>query len=194
MTLFRAGVVAVGILIAIPSLAQETPAPVSNPRFEVTLGYQARMPVGSATSGTEGFVAPSFGWTSRGPFLSFLVVCDGLGVSSSDYLGTRFAYSFLAGPRLRLRAGSRLQPFAQALFGVTGSIGSAHQPSASDPYRNGPWTLFQVAPSAGLDLRVSGSVTLRLAQLEYRSFMGGDRSDRFSVSSGVVFGLGHRER
>ena len=194
MILFRAGVVAVGILIAIPALAQETPAPVSNPRFEVAFGYQGRVPVGSATSDTEGLFAPSFGWTSRGPFLSFLVLCDGLGAGSSDYLGTRFAYSFLAGPRLRLRAGSRLQPFAQALLGVTGSIGGSHEPSASDPYRNGPWTLFQVAPSVGLDLRLSRSVTLRLAQVEYRSFMGGDRSDRFSVSSGVVFGLGHRER
>jgi hypothetical protein len=86
------------------------------------------------------------------------------------------------------------QPFAQALLGVTGAVGGSHEPSLSQPYRTGPWTLFQVAPSAGLDLKVGRSVTLRLAQVEYRSFMGGGRSDRFSVSSGVVFGLGHRAR
>lgn len=194
MRLLRAGVAAVGIFIAVPSLAQETPAPVPNPRFEVAFGYQGRVPVGSAASDTEALFTASFGWASRGPVLSFLVLCDGLGVGSSNYLGTRFAYSFLAGPRVRLKSGSRVQPFAQVLFGVTGSIGGSHEPSASDPYRNDPWTLFQVAPSVGLDLRLTRSVTLRLAQVEYRSFMGGDRSDRFSVSSGVVFGLGHRER
>jgi hypothetical protein len=190
----RAGVVAVVMLIAVPSFAQETAGPAPNPRFEVAFGFQGREPVGSVTSNPEGIVTASVGWASRGPVLSFLVQCDGLGVGNSRHLGTWLSYSLLGGPRLRLRPGARLQPFAQALLGVTGAVGGSHEPSLSQPYRTGPWTLFQVAPSAGLDLQVGRSVTLRLAQVEYRSFMGGERSDRFSVSSGVVFGLGHRAR
>jgi hypothetical protein len=54
-------------------------------------------------------------------------------------------------------------------------------------------TEFQVAASLGLDLQVSRTVTLRMAQVEYRSFMGGYRSDRFTVSSGAVFRFGRRQ-
>jgi len=90
-----------------------------------------------------------------------------------------------------LRAGKRVQPYAQLLSGVSGSIGAPDNPH--QPYTYGPGTAFQVAPGVGLDLRVSRTFTLRLVQAEYRSFTGGDRTDRFTVASGVVFGLGHRK-
>ena len=188
---FRAGVTAVGILVAIPSLAQESALPIPNPRFEVSFGYQGLVPVGSATSDTQGSFGASFGWVSRGPSVALVVLCDTIGVGSSDLFGTWFDYSVLAGPRLRLRAGKRVQPYTQLLSGVSGSIGAPDSPHP--PHADRPGTAFQVAPSGGLDLRVSRTFTLRLVQVEYRSFTGGDRSDRFTVASGVVFGLGHRK-
>ena len=191
MLRFRAGVAVVAILVAIPSLAQESALPIPNPRFEVSFGYQGWVPIGSATSDTQGSFGASFGWVSRGPSVALVVLSDTIGVGSSDLFGTWFDYSVLAGPRLRLRAGKRIQPYAQLLFGVSGSIGAPDNPRPPDAYR--PGTAFQVAPGVGLDLRVSRTFTLRLVQVEYRSFTGGDRSDRFTVASGVVFGLGHRK-
>jgi hypothetical protein len=188
---FRAGVTAVAILVAIPSFAQESALPIPNPRFEVSFGYQGRVPVGSATSDTQGSFGASFGWVSRGPSVALVVLSDTIGVGRSDLLGTWFDYSVLAGPRLRLRAGKRVQPYTQLLSGVSGSIGAPDNPHP--PYADRPGTAFQVAPGVGLDLRVSRTFTLRLVQVEYRSFTGGDRSDRFTVSSGVVFGLAHRK-
>ena len=188
---FRAGVTAAAILVAIPSLAQESAVPIPNPRFEVSFGYQGRVPVGSATSDTQGSFGASFGWVSRGPSVALVVLSDTIGVGTSDLSGTWFDYSVLAGPRLRLRAGKRVQPYAQLLSGVSGSIGAPDNPHP--PYADRPGTAFQVAPGAGLDLRVSRTFTLRLVQVEYRSFTGGDRSDRFTVASGVVFEFGHRK-
>jgi len=190
MVVFRTAVVAVGVLIAVPSFAQDPPAPVLNPRVEVTVGYQGQFPVGSAAQDPSGSFTGSFGWISRGRSLGLLVVCDRLGVGTSDFAGTWFEYSVLAGPRLRLRAQSRVQPFAQALMGVMGSAGGPSASTQSNP----SGTAFQVAPGAGVDLRVNRVFTLRLAQVEYRSFIGGNRADRFTVSTGVVLGLGARTR
>lgn len=192
MFILRAGVAALAILVAVPSLAQDAPTPAPNPWFEVSFGYQGKVPVGAATTKATGSFGASFAWVSRGPSLGLVVLSDMISVGSSDTFGTRFDYSVLAGPRVRLRAGSRLQPFAQALFGVVGTTGGSSSNTAFPYHRLG--TEFQVAPSVGLDLRVSRSFALRLVQVEYRSFMGGDRADRFSVYSGAVFGIGHRKR
>ena len=188
---FRAGVTAAAILVAVPSLAQESALPIPNPRFEVSFGYQGMVPVRSPTSDTQGSFGGSFGWVSRGPSVALVVLSDTIGVGTSDLSGTWFDYSVLAGPRLRLRAGKRVQPYAQLLSGVSGSIGAPDNPHP--PYDDRTGTAFQVAPGVGLDLRVSRTFTLRLVQVEYRSFTGGDRSDRFTVASGVVFGLAHRK-
>jgi hypothetical protein len=179
---------AVIVLVAAPSPAQDAlPPPGPAPRFEVSFGYQG---VAADRSQTNRGIWASFGWTSPGPSLGLVVLSDMFGVGSSDLFGTFVDYSVLAGPRLRLRAGSRLQPYVQALAGAVGRIGGS---TPDSPYVFRPKTEFQVAASLGLDLQVSRTVTLRMAQIEYRSFMGGYRSDRFTVSSGAVFRFGRRE-
>jgi hypothetical protein len=191
MFLLRAAVATVPILVAVPCIAQDMPTPELNPRFEASFGYQGKVPIGTASSKATGSFGASFGWESRDPSFGLMVLCDTIGVATGETLGTRFDYSVLAGPRVRFPASRRLQPFAQALFGVVGSAGGSSASNATYPHpRPGPE--FQAAPSMGLDLRVSRSFTLRLAQVEYRSFVGGDRADRLSVYSGVVFGIGHR--
>jgi len=176
-------------LVAAPSLAQDAPLPPPGPapRFEVSFGYQG---VAADHSQTNRGVWASFGWTSRGPSLQLVAICDTFGVGSSDSFGTFVDYSLLGGPRVRLRPSSRLQPYAQALVGAVGRIGGS---SSNGPPVTRPEAEFQVAPGVGLDLRVSRTFTIRVAQLEYRSFMGGSRSDRFTVSSGAVFRFGQRE-
>jgi hypothetical protein len=125
---FRAGVTAVAILVAIPSYAQESALPTPNPRFDVSFGYQGRVPVGSATSDTQGSFGASFGWVSRGPSVALVVLSDTIGVGSSDLSGTWFDYSVLAGPRLRLRAGKRVQPYAQLLDHTRRLPAERHRP------------------------------------------------------------------
>ena len=79
---FRAGVTAAAILVAIPALAQESALPIPNPRFEVSFGYQGRVPIGSATSDTQGSFGGSFGWVSRGPSVALVVLSDTIGAAT----------------------------------------------------------------------------------------------------------------
>src|SRR5215471_19706917 len=75
MLLLRAAFAAVVILVAIPSLAQDTPTPAPNPWFEVSFGYQGKVPVGTASSKSTSSFGASFGWVSRGPSLGLVVLC-----------------------------------------------------------------------------------------------------------------------
>ena len=163
--------------------------------FEASSEYLNQVPVGSAVGKTTGSIGMSFGWVSRGPSVALVVLSDAVGAGGSDQFGTLFFYSALAGPRLRLLPRHRVQPFAQLLLGVKWAVGGSSSPSSIYPHVSSRAAAeFQVAPSVGLDVRVGRSVTLRVAQVEYRSFMGGNTADRFSVSSGVVLGFGHRKR
>lgn len=69
--------------------------------------------------------------------------------------------TLLAGPRFRFRAGSKLQPFAQGLFGVA----TIHY-----PFDIGQANYLAVAPAGGVSYRMSHRWLLR-AQYEYQFWL-----------------------
>jgi len=93
---------------------------------------------------------------------------------------------FLGGPRFSARSGSRLTPFAQALFGGAnsrlGGFGIGFSRNA-----------FAMAAGGGLDYRVGNHLSIRLVQADYvHTRFGGDKQNNVRLSAGVVWRIGSK--
>jgi opacity protein-like surface antigen len=110
----------------------------------------------------------------------------GYHVSAQPSVGT---FSYLFGPRINFRRTRQTAMlFAQVLLGglqANSKIG-----------RVGSGTAFALTVGAGVDVKVSPSVAVRLAQAEYfmTRFTDGlsDRQDNFRFGAGVVFRFGRK--
>lgn len=136
----------------------------------------------------------------------FGVTADFSGQYGSMLGVSRNVHSFLFGPRFSYRGNDRVTPSAYALFGAT----RAH----SDPPGTLPpqtETAFSMAFGAGLDVKASQSLAIRVAQVDYlptrfeeapacilivpppRSCAPRARTqDNFRFAAGVVFRFGRR--
>ena len=95
------------------------------------------------------------------------------------------AITFLFGPKFSFFRGSKLSPFAQALFGIAHSNAAFNGTTTTS---NG----FAMSPGVGLDLNVTNHIGLRLGQADYL-FQRVPTStnqvnwNNFRYSAGVVF-------
>lgn len=109
-------------------------------------------------------------------------------VSGGDYGLT--LTTFAAGPRLRL-PGNRLQPFAQALFGLAHGSGSQF-PSGNTLVASA--TSFALDLGAGADYSLNSRLSIRALQLDYlrtslpNVFSGWQNNLRIGVGVTVRFG------
>ena len=124
---------------------------------------------------------------------------------TSDY--KREAFYFMAGPTLKLRNASRVEPYAHALFGAahlreryaftttatTGNTQFSFEPNT---------TRFAMGIGGGLDVRLGSKFSLRVVQVDYTPIFTGDRLvtinnnsirldksrvDSLRISTGIVF-------
>jgi opacity protein-like surface antigen len=100
----------------------------------------------------------------------------------------REAFYFLAGPTLKIRNASRVEPYAHALFGAahlreryaftttatTGNTQFSIEPNT---------TRFAMGVGGGLDVRLGSKFSLRLVQVDYTPVFTGDRIVTFSNNS-----------
>ena len=109
----------------------------------------------------------------------------GVGTFSSQ----RDQYFMLGGLQLRAGNEKRVQPFAQALFGVSLFRGFTSDIRASgNVYTFDDATSFAMALGGGLDVRVNKRIAVRLIQVNYTpTFFGSGRQDNFRISTGIVF-------
>ena len=109
----------------------------------------------------------------------------GMGAFSSQ----RDQYFLLGGLQLKPGNEKRLQPFAQALFGVSLFRGfTADIRPSGNVYTYDDATSFAMALGGGLDVRVSKRIAVRLVQADYTpTFFGSGRQDNFRISTGIVF-------
>ena len=119
----------------------------------------------------------------------------------------REAFYFMAGPTLKLRNASRVEPYAHALFGgahlreryalttisTTGNTQFSFEPNT---------TRFAMGIGGGLDVRLGSKFSLRVVQVDYTPIFTGDRLvtinnnsirldksrvDSLRISTGIVF-------
>ena len=99
------------------------------------------------------------------------------------------AQTFQAGPRVALR-GKRLTPFFYALFGGTRFKQSA---TINGQYLSESDSGFASTYGGGLDVKVTGRVSIRAFQIDYfRPNFFGEAHNRGRLSAGVVFKFGRR--
>jgi opacity protein-like surface antigen len=91
-----------------------------------------------------------------------------------------------AGARFTARPGPRISMFAQALLGFAhANAGGRGFPAYHESVA---WTV-----GGGLDCRLNGRVSLRLAQAEYvQTRLGGQAQHNFRAGAGIVFHFGGR--
>jgi opacity protein-like surface antigen len=101
----------------------------------------------------------------------------------------RDQYFLLGGLQFKAGNEKHVQPFAQALFGVSLFRGfTADIRPAGNVYTYDDATSFAMALGGGLDVRVSKRIAVRLIQLDYTpTFFGSGRQDNFRISAGIVF-------
>jgi peptidoglycan-associated lipoprotein len=95
------------------------------------------------------------------------------------------AETVMAGPKISLFHGSRLSPFAQALFGFVHTNPGYSQQTINH-------NTFAAAPGVGLDWNATRHVGIRLAQVDYLftrmpATAGQVNWNNFRYSAGVVF-------
>jgi opacity protein-like surface antigen len=181
------------LLVASPALAQNDENEIPTPKAELYGGYYyARFNV--SVNATP-FPAPAgFNANGGGGQLEYNInswagaVADfaGYHVSTTPSVG---AFSYLFGPRINFRRKRQTTMlFAHVLLGgihANGPIG-----------RVGNGNAFALTVGAGVDVKVSPSVAIRLAQAEYfmTRFTDGlsNRQDNFRFGAGVVFRFGHK--
>jgi opacity protein-like surface antigen len=98
-------------------------------------------------------------------------------------------FPFMFGPRVTLHRG-KVEPFVHALFGVArpGAEASALGVSVEDAASS-----FASALGGGLDIKAHNNLAIRLGQVDYlRARAGGEGSNNFRYSVGVVIRLGNR--
>jgi opacity protein-like surface antigen len=109
----------------------------------------------------------------------------GVGTFSSQ----RDQYFMLGGLQLRAGNEKRLQPFAQALLGISLFRGfTADIGPSGNVYTYDDAASFAMALGGGLDVRVSKRINVRVIQADYTpTFFGSGRQDNFRISAGIVF-------
>jgi len=160
------------------SLAEDT----SVSKVDVFGGYSfMRTGNGALVSGTTSNLN---GWNAAftGNFNKYLgLTADVSGLYNGNLSGTGVdgkAYTFLFGPTVSYRTGSRITPFAHALFGVSRLSGTVASTSDSS---------FAMAVGGGADLKVSPKFSLRLAQLDWmRTNYFSTTQNNMRLSTGVV--------
>jgi hypothetical protein len=167
------------------------PSRAPAPKVEVFFGYTAVHFLGEPKPGPifmhgvgRGWGIRAFDWNVNDR-VAFVVGTLSFGSSS---IGTR--YSFLVGPRARLRPQHRVSPFAQLLVGTCRE--------ASFDVESGQFesiaTRLQTAISAGVDVRLSRWFAWRAVQLEARSVVGDARPlHRLVATSGIVIRFGTKK-
>jgi opacity protein-like surface antigen len=91
-------------------------------------------------------------------------------------------YDIMAGPRYNWR-GSRVTPFAHALFGVSLFHSSLNAPLTPHDTTD---TAFAMAFGGGVDIHASDRFDLRAIQVDYvPSFFDGKRQDAIRASAGI---------
>jgi hypothetical protein len=178
---------------AASSLPAKEPLPsrAPTPQVEVFFGYTAVNFLGEPKPGPlfmqglgRGWGIRAFDWNLNDR-VAFVVGNLSFG---SSFIGTR--YSFLVGPRARLRPQHRASPFAQLLVGTSRE---ASIDGESGQFVNIE-TRFQAAISAGVDVRLSQRFAWRAVQLEARSVVGDARPlHRLTASSGIVMRFGTKK-
>lgn len=99
------------------------------------------------------------------------------GPGDEDRLDTRVIY-FMAGPKVKYRNASRLEPFAHALFGGAHTrfkVTQQFAPGVTDSFSTGA-TDFAMAVGGGIDVRLGDNFSLRLIQVDYAPVFLKDRS------------------
>lgn len=102
--------------------------------------------------------------------------------------------SYMVGPRYQIRAGYRIQPFIQALFGAahaSGSFAPGTDGNAGSP------NAFSMASGGGLNILLSKHLALRVPQVDYYlthfDNAVNNHQNNLRVSAGVSIRLGQRE-
>jgi len=112
------------------------------------------------------------------------------GGGDSDTLDTRVIY-FMAGPKVKFRNASRVEPFAHVLAGgahtrfevnsttvfPSGTFDTSFDTSATD---------FAMAVGGGVDVRLSDNFSLRLIQVDYAPVFLRDRSIQRLGAAGAI--------
>lgn len=90
--------------------------------------------------------------------------------------------TYLFGPRLNLRSGSKFTPYVQVLAGGVQSASSGISASA-----------FAATVGGGLDVRLNAHVSFRIAQAEYLlTRFGVGQQNNLRLGSGIVFRFGSK--
>jgi len=185
---------------------------VSYPRVELFLGYSYLRGVPTLSPGNRmdslngGSANVAFNLNRTlgivadvGGFNASEIQLTGAGANParvSDASGT--AFTFMVGPRLSYRKYERITPFAQVLVGgihasavtLSNCTGALCTPLPSE-------NSLALTAGAGVDLKLTRRVALRLVQAEYMmtdfaNLSTGDRQTQNDIrlSSGLVFGFG----
>jgi opacity protein-like surface antigen len=119
----------------------------------------------------------------------------GFPVFSSRFRADRNIHKFMVGPRFSYRGKERITPFAHALFGVA-RIHTESETVINETDRfsfSGTNTAFAMAIGAGLDVKLSDSIALRVIQADYvLTRLGGFNEHNGRGSVGIVFRFGNR--
>lgn len=137
----------------------------------------------SSFNANGGVGSAAFNVNSWGSF-----VAEVGGIHASRITGTDVdasAETFLFGPKISLFRGSKLTPFAQALFGFAHSNAAFNGTTTA---RNG----FAMSPGVGLDWNATRHIGLRLGQMDYLLTRVPTSTNQvswnnFRYSAGVVF-------
>jgi hypothetical protein len=153
--------------------AQETPA------AEVSVGYSyLRLGASNGINQNGGSVSAAFNVNHW-----FGVVGDVGGYHASPFGVGLDTYTFLVGPRLSCRTGSRVTPFAQVLVGGAHLTAGVEGESAST-------TAFAFSAGGGVDLRISPRIAFR-PQVDYIGMRSnGSTLNCTRASASVVFRFG----
>jgi opacity protein-like surface antigen len=115
---------------------------------------------------------------------------DDFGAAGADTLDTQ-VYYFMAGPKLKFRNASRVEPFVHALAGgahtrfKVSSVVNTGGGTFSDSFTTSA-TDFAAAVGGGIDIRISDNFQLRLIQVDYAPIFLKDRSIQNLGGSGAI--------
>lgn len=203
MKMSRPLILCTGLLAFLPvtALAQDSP------KYEIFAGYSYLR--GYANKFPNGFAPPAFsvnGWESS--LTTYVNNWAGIEADFSGHYGGAGdngayepSFTFMLGPHFAFRNHSRVTPFTHLLVG--GVHGSSTELNAIElPCFKGqpcPSTIVQTqtsltaAAGAGIDIKVSRSVSIRAVQADYlyAGFAGNHQKDA-RISAGIVFSFGGR--
>ena len=154
--------IAVGLLLVVGSLPCARAQEIETPKIELYGGYDyVRYNANPRINGVSSSVSyGANGMTGQAVYnvnsrLGIVGELSGYRLARNG-LGTTYQVSYLFGPRVSLRR-HLVTPFAQVLFGGVW---------AADGVTLGPVRAFGMTAGGGIDLRVSGYLTVRPLQAE----------------------------